>query len=94
MSDNLSSRASKLGAAIVFVPTMIVVLATNALAATSTTPPYTASSAKNDTVNFVGELTGGTAPIMLAVAGACIGVVLLSWGIKTVYRKVTHTAKV
>ncbi len=74
----------------------VCTLAFAASSALAQTPPapYSASQAASDTTGFIGTLTGGLAPLIVAIAGGVVGLVILSWGVKTVFRKVTHSAKV
>ncbi len=86
---------SKFTVGYVCVSVMTLALGASAAFAQTTGPaPYSASEAASDTTGFIGTLTGGLAPLIIAIAGGVVGLVILSWGIKTVFRKVTHSARV
>lgn len=91
----ITGRAGKVAVGVALIPTVIYAFAMSAFATPPpTTPPYTSTQAVSDTRSFIGDLSNPTSQIMLAVAAGIIGITLLGWGIKTVYRKVTHNAHV
>ncbi len=85
---------SKFSVGYVCVSVVTLALGASAAFAQTAPTPYSASQAASDTTGFIGTLTGGLAPLIVAIAGGVVGLVILSWGIKTVFRKVTHSAKV
>lgn len=74
--------------------TAVMLTATAAYAQVTPPEPYSAADAVTDSTGFIGTLTEGIVPVMLAVAGGIVGLVVLSWGLKTVFRKVRGAARV
>jgi hypothetical protein len=54
--------------------------------------PYDASAAAAAATNFVGQLTGGLVPVMVAIAGGIVGIAVLGWGLRVVFSKVRSAA--
>lgn len=86
---------SKLSTRVVAVIGAIVgVLALPGYAFAAAGDPYTPATALTDATSFAGTLTSSAAPVVLAIAGAVIGLMLLGWAIRTVFSKVRRYAKV
>lgn len=67
---------------------VLSVLGIAAPAFAQTASTYTPTNASTDVTNFAGTTFASVAPMLLAVAGALIGIVLLVWGIRVVLHKV------
>jgi len=83
--------AYKAGAATVAGISGVLLWATTAYAQVAPTP-YSASTAKTDSTDYIGQLTNGLVPVMLAIVGGTVGIIVLGWGLRTVSHKVRGSA--
>jgi hypothetical protein len=72
----------------------LVLLSSPAWAVTTYTgvPAHDGASASTDILAFLGTMVSAIAPVFIAVAGGVVGITILAWGIKTVFRKVRGAA--
>jgi hypothetical protein len=55
-------------------------------------PADDATQASTDILAFLATMVSAIAPVFIAVAGGVVGITILAWGIKTVFRKVRGAA--
>lgn len=92
MNKLASSRPVRYAVGLV-VALSTVVVATAAYAGTYTgTASTDATQAQSDILSFLGTMVSSIAPVLIAVALGVIGIVILGWGIRTVFHKVRGAA--
>lgn len=84
-------RVTKVGVAAVLGVVASIVTGSAAFAQTAPAP-YATTQAVTDSTTYIGQLTSGLVPIMLAIAGGIIGISILGWGLRTVFHKVRGAA--
>ena len=82
------NKLLKLSASVSIVAMVVLSYAGMAGAVT----PYPAASAVADSTSYIGDLTSGLVPTLLAIATGIVGITVLSWGIRTVFHKVRGAA--